>query len=1812
MKKRLLSLFLVLTMLISLIPSTFVTPAFAEPGSSKPVVKLGDAIWTNQSQSKFSYSNATVSYSSNIYLLTVTSNKENSVPKSITVGGKTETANMTDVKGMSSTWLYLTPKSAEEVQARIRALELTWKNGMQVTITVDGNALQGFDNIQNSGAKLTQYNGHYYMFMPYPTNTSLLGKTWNKAYTAAKQFVLGGMRGYLATITTDGEQKFLQNILGAGDAWTGGTAITTNSNGSMINDPLQITDAQAASFYYRTINGTKFCDAGNKNDYYYWACGPEAGQAVVRDGVSYNFDAYQSDPQDVDNAIDRNNGNLISSMNKILENTIEMRMAWGGGQLNDIYANYGNGYETWGNGSIKMVGYFVEFGGYTTDPGGVDKNKVVKVTNDQTPIAKEATIGGTIYTTVEAGFTALNQQNSAATLQLEKASGLTPANNQILKTGYSVQSQDKSTKWTAKDDKATVSVASDGKITLNSGALEVMVSNSTQGKTTVGAYEVSSGTQYTVTASDSKSPFNNGPSVTATSANQVITAVKDGVTYTYTATAKGQTFYLGEYSIAVDPATGSHVTLGKPNETGKSSNPYYMADYTFTLTPEANYDLHGGNIKVKMGNKELTQVDDNPGTGQYKLTQKGQYGACTITVPAVTENIVVSVAYTEETPEGQRPVTRQMTEITVSGLKDANGATVGQYTATSAEDGYKTTYTPGEDGKITVPRNAEVKLVFTPAAGADAKEFSLLTSLKRDGDDTELLAGTMKTGFGWTKRSYTYTYTPNGTADSFTAVFTPAHEVDVAVTNGSATFTAGTVLESKGAASNQDWSGTAIVANETQAKLTFTTDAKNTFHRAWLGVDGVLVEGFDGNGYTFDAGTSYAKLKVEFHPGWKITVNATNTTVDNADSAWKVTDDSYTQTVGPDSNLTIRFTPKLNQMLQSVTLNGEKLDIYALEQDEDGTYTYTLESIAENKTLNINSTALCVVTFYPDKASKQPLGDVFYVAKGSRLSQKVLAEKQAMLTIPEGQSFYAWEDKDGTYYTANTDIKKTATKLYPVYRQNVSIGEDGTVIEAENFMLNVATLNGGSLSAEQARKLSGVEALQADGAPAAADDITVSDTSGITGAGTYQITFSYGKATITVTATVVDTRPAVTGKTAHSLNFIGEPNTTYTVKQSAGTGQGVTVTTDASGKGVATGLEKATEYQIAHKIYGSTTATTSLVDAADIAKQFTTKDDATSTNSATDLTEKAWNSKVEVTIGDDGNYKVTVKENIDQTVQVPDIWQSVTVDLNGNNIKGPDATDTTPAGPGIAFGKDSGTNHPGTDLTIVDTTGNGGKVQGGNGAAGTYPDGAPGVSTDANNIPENTGITVDKGATIVGGNGADGTTANANGGNGGAGITGKTEVTVNGGSIIGGNGGKGADSETTAGGSGGTGGAGIDTSSKNVTVKKGTVTGGNGGQGGTSTEGNGGTGGDGGSGVDGKTDNEGEITGGKPGNGGKPGAGTTDNTPNGGGTTKPGEDVGYGTLSATTNTVTVHTPKVGAHYTIYDEKGTLVGGVTAQIGQTGKDITFTGLSSNTTYIVKAEDNGTTVEVGTITTGSSYGGGGTTTPTQPDSKPTPGTKPNDPTQTGVADWLQTKEHIAYLGGYGNGLFGPNDNMTRAQAAQMFYNLLLKKDVDITVDFTDVPADAWYGNAVHTLASLGIIKGIGNDEFAPNRTITRAEFTVIAMRFANVSGKATNPFTDIATNDWYYTAVTSAVSYGWINGYSDGSFRPQATITRAEVATIVNRMLNRTADRNFVDNNATTQFDDVPSIHWAYYNIMEATNAHTHTIDKDGVESWTKLK
>ena len=222
-------------------------------------------------------------------------------------------------------------------------------------------------------------------------------------------------------------------------------------------------------------------------------------------------------------------------------------------------------------------------------------------------------------------------------------------------------------------------------------------------------------------------------------------------------------------------------------------------------------------------------------------------------------------------------------------------------------------------------------------------------------------------------------------------------------------------------------------------------------------------------------------------------------------------------------------------------------------------------------------------------------------------------------------------------------------------------------------------------------------------------------------------------------------------------------------------------------------------------------------------------------------------------------------------------------------------------------------------------------------------------------------------------------------------------------------------------------------------------------------------------------------------------------------------------------------------------------------------------------------------------------------------------PADPGDTGVSDWLDTEHHMAYLNGYPGQVFGPDRDMTRAEAAQMFYNLLLDKDVAGTASFTDVSADAWYAEAVNTLASLGMIQGVEGNRFQPDRAITRAEFTAIAMRFTNGETTGENLFSDVNPDQWFYDVVVGAVQYGWINGYEDGTFRPESTIKRAEVAAITNRMLARSADEAYVDAHASQLrlFADVAKDHWAYYTIVEASNAHNHHNTASG-ESWTDLK
>ena len=471
--------------------------------------------------------------------------------------------------------------------------------------------------------------------------------------------------------------------------------------------------------------------------------------------------------------------------------------------------------------------------------------------------------------------------------------------------------------------------------------------------------------------------------------------------------------------------------------------------------------------------------------------------------------------------------------------------------------------------------------------------------------------------------------------------------------------------------------------------------------------------------------------------------------------------------------------------------------------------------------------------------------------------------------------------------------------LIPVYRTNVIEGADGSSIAADDFVIHVNDV--GKLTAIDAKNRADVKAYDANG-----NDITATVTvdqdklNELTakGKGIYAaaLTFQAGTGVATsITVEVTDDNPTVIGKTAHTLTFMGRPKTEYNVQERDTSGNLVgnvlRFTTDGNGKGIAYGLKKATEDQISHSSFGSTVGKTSLVDAADIARQFEDKGAGdTKSNNRTDASEKAENSNVKVIVGDDGNYKVIVKKDIDHTVEIPDTWGNVTIDLNGKTITGDNATDTDEAKPGLEFVKDGSINeHPGTKLEIVNGT-----IKGGDGSE-KHPDGAAGIGTaeDPEN-PANAGVTVGKDGNIIGGNGADtrdeAAGSASKGGDGGAGIEGDITPTVNGGSVTGGNGGKESDSATGKPGDGGNGGAGITTDNK-VTITEGTVSGGNGGAGGNATGdnkndgGNGGTGGNGGNGTetDGKTENNGgNISGGNGGNGGNSENGNGGNGGNGG------------------------------------------------------------------------------------------------------------------------------------------------------------------------------------------------------------------------------------------------------------------------------------------------------------------------------------------
>lgn len=225
--------------------------------------------------------------------------------------------------------------------------------------------------------------------------------------------------------------------------------------------------------------------------------------------------------------------------------------------------------------------------------------------------------------------------------------------------------------------------------------------------------------------------------------------------------------------------------------------------------------------------------------------------------------------------------------------------------------------------------------------------------------------------------------------------------------------------------------------------------------------------------------------------------------------------------------------------------------------------------------------------------------------------------------------------------------------------------------------------------------------------------------------------------------------------------------------------------------------------------------------------------------------------------------------------------------------------------------------------------------------------------------------------------------------------------------------------------------------------------------------------------------------------------------------------------------------------------------------------------------------------------------------KPEAKPTPKpetkpeTKPEVKPESKLSNHdLNKAGHYSYLTGYPDGTFAPNKGMTRAEVASLFTRLLKDRPLkgqSYKAGLIDVHAGDWYADAVGYAVQKGIVSGYPDGTFKPDQAISRAEFAAIAARFAEMTGQQSPAFSDLASTHWSYQAIRQVAANGWLSGYPDGAFRPDQAITRAEVATISNRMLNRTPDldRLKAQKDKLPHFSDVGSGDWFYGAIMEAS-------------------
>ena len=217
---------------------------------------------------------------------------------------------------------------------------------------------------------------------------------------------------------------------------------------------------------------------------------------------------------------------------------------------------------------------------------------------------------------------------------------------------------------------------------------------------------------------------------------------------------------------------------------------------------------------------------------------------------------------------------------------------------------------------------------------------------------------------------------------------------------------------------------------------------------------------------------------------------------------------------------------------------------------------------------------------------------------------------------------------------------------------------------------------------------------------------------------------------------------------------------------------------------------------------------------------------------------------------------------------------------------------------------------------------------------------------------------------------------------------------------------------------------------------------------------------------------------------------------------------------------------------------------------------------------------------------------------------------------VPTGLNGDDHYAYIVGYPDKTVRPQNGITRAEVATIFFRLLTDETRNANStksnSYSDAAAGAWYNHAVSTLSAMGIVKGDSHGKFNPDAPITRAEFAAIAARFDDKANTTTADFSDIASH-WAKNEISAASNNGWITGYPDGTFRPDNKITRAEAMTLVNRVLKRLPETEEDLHDDMIKWSDNSDVsQWFYLDVQEATNSHYYQTKENQFEKWTKLR